>query len=187
MRVVPAEIPDVLLIEPDIYRDPRGFFLETYHAGRYRELGITGPFVQDNHSRSIHGTVRGLHLQVTRPQAKLIRVVAGEIFDVAVDVRRGSPTFGKWVGVTLTAQSFRQYYIPEGFAHGFSVLSPFAEIEYKCTDIYDQSGQLGIAWNDPALNIPWGVEAPVLSARDQSNPSLAALADRLPTYRLPEP
>jgi dTDP-4-dehydrorhamnose 3,5-epimerase len=187
MRVVPAEIPEVLLIEPELYADPRGFFLETYHAGRYAEHGIAGPFLQDNHSRSIGGTVRGLHLQVTRPQAKLIRVLAGEIFDVAVDVRRGSPTFGRWVGVNLTAESFRQYYIPGGFAHGFSVLSPFAEVEYKCTDVYDPAGQLGIAWDDPALNIPWGVDTPVLSERDRTNPPLAALDDRLPIYRPSEP
>jgi dTDP-4-dehydrorhamnose 3,5-epimerase len=187
MRVVPAEIPEVLLIEPELYADRRGFFLETYHAGRYADHGIAGPFLQDNHSRSIGGTMRGLHLQVTRPQAKLIRVLAGEIFDVAVDVRRGSPTFGKWVGVNLTAESFRQYYIPEGFAHGFSVLSPFAEIEYKCTDVYDPAGQVGIAWNDPALNIPWGVDTPVLSERDRTNPTLASLADRLPIYRPSEP
>jgi dTDP-4-dehydrorhamnose 3,5-epimerase len=187
MRVLPADIPEVLLIEPDVHPDPRGFFLETYHADRYAGHGIRGPFVQDNHSRSVHGTVRGLHLQITRPQAKLIRVIAGEIFDVAVDVRRGSPTFGRWVGVNLTAESFRQYYIPEGFAHGFSVLSPFAEIEYKCSDVYDPAGQLGIAWNDPTLNIPWGVDGPVLSPRDLANPYLAAVADRLPMYRPSEP
>ena len=135
MRVIPAEIPEVLLIEPDVFTDTRGFFLETFHAERYAAHGVPGPFVQDNHSRSVEGTVRGLHLQLTHPQAKLIRVVVGEIFDVAVDVRVGSPTFGNWVGVRLSAESFRQYYIPPGFAHGFSVLSPIAEIEYKCTGI----------------------------------------------------
>jgi len=182
MRVIPAEIPEVLLIQPDVYSDPRGFFLETYHSGRYAEHGIPGPFVQDNHSRSVQGTVRGLHLQVAKPQAKLIRVVVGEVFDVAVDVRVGSPTFGKWVGERLSAESFRQYYIPAGFAHGFSVLSPIAEIEYKCTDLYDPAGQLGLAWNDPALNISWGVSAPILSERDRVNPTLDAVRDLLPRY-----
>jgi dTDP-4-dehydrorhamnose 3,5-epimerase len=182
VRVIPSEIPEVLLIEPAVHSDERGFFLETFHAERYAGFGMTGPFVQDNHSRSVQGTVRGLHLQVKRPQAKLIRVVVGEIFDVAVDVRRGSPTFGRWVGVRLSAESFRQYYIPEGFAHGFSVLSPVAEIEYKCTDVYDAAGQLGLAWDDPDLAIPWGVSAPVLSVRDRSNPTLRAAQDRLPVY-----
>mgnify|MGYP003383411908 FL=1 len=187
MRVIPADIPEVLLIEPDVFNDARGFFLETFHAARYAEHGMPGPFVQDNHSRSVQGTVRGLHLQLTHPQAKLIRVVVGEIFDVAVDVRVGSPTFGTWVGVRLSAESFRQYYIPPGFAHGFSVLSPFAEIEYKCTDIYDPAGQLGLLWNDPSLDIPWGVETPVLSDRDRSNPTLREAMDRLPRYGSTKP
>ena len=187
MRVIPADIPEVLLIEPDVFTDARGFFLETFHAARYAEHGMPGPFVQDNHSRSVRGTVRGLHLQLTRPQAKLIRVIVGEIFDVAVDVRVGSPTFGKWVGVTLSAESFRQYYIPPGFAHGFSVLSPTAEIEYKCTDIYDPAGQLGLRWNDPSLNIPWGVDAPVLSDRDRANPTIREAMDRLPRYEPTKP
>jgi dTDP-4-dehydrorhamnose 3,5-epimerase len=187
MRVTPTELPGVLLIEPDVFRDSRGFFLETYHAARYGGCGMSGPFVQDNHSRSVRGTVRGLHLQVARPQAKLIRVIAGEINDIAVDVRQGSPTFGKWVSVRLAADTFRQFYIPEGFAHGFSVLSPVAEIEYKCTDLYDPAGQLGIAWNDPSLSITWGVSDPVLSDRDRANPPLEALAGRLPVYRKSEP
>ncbi len=182
MRVIPADIPEVLLIEPDVFTDTRGFFLETFHAERYGAHGMRGPFVQDNHSRSVQGTVRGLHLQVARPQAKLIRVIVGEIFDVAVDVRLGSPTFGKWVGVRLSAESFRQYYIPEGFAHGFSVLSPVAEIEYKCTDLYDPPGQIGLAWNDPTLGIPWGVDAPVLSDRDRQNPTIAEARHLLPRY-----
>ena len=187
MRVIPAEIPEVLLIEPDVFTDTRGFFLETFHAERYAAHGVPGPFVQDNHSRSVEGTVRGLHLQLTHPQAKLIRVVVGEIFDVAVDVRVGSPTFGNWVGVRLSAESFRQCYIPPGFAHGFSVLSPIAEIEYKCTDIYDPAGQLGLLWNDPALAIPWGVETPVLSDRDRDNPTIREALDRLPRYDATKP
>lgn len=187
MRVIPADIPEVLLIEPDVFTDTRGFFLETFHAERYAAHGMPGPFVQDNHSRSVQGTVRGLHLQLTHPQAKLMRVIVGEIFDVAVDVRVGSPTFGNWVGVRLSAESFRQYYIPPGFAHGFSVLSPIAEIEYKCTDIYDPAGQLGLLWNDPALAIPWGVETPVLSDRDRANPTIREALDRLPRYDATKP
>ena len=187
MRVIPADIPEVLLIEPDVFTDTRGYFLETFHAERYAAHGMPGPFVQDNHSRSVQGTVRGLHLQLTHPQAKLIRVIVGEIFDVAVDVRVGSPTFGNWVGVRLSAESFRQYYIPPGFAHGFSVLSPIAEIEYKCTDIYDPAGQLGLLWNDPALAIPWGVETPVLSDRDRANLTIREALNRLPRYDATKP
>jgi dTDP-4-dehydrorhamnose 3,5-epimerase len=182
VRVVPTELPGVLLIEPDVYRDSRGFFLETYRADRYRALGIDLPFVQDNHSRSVYGTVRGLHLQVTRPQGKLIRVIEGEIFDVAVDVRRGSPTFARWAGVVLSADSFLQCYVPFGFAHGFSVLSPVAQVEYKCTEVYDPDTQVGIAWDDPSLAIPWRVDAPVLSERDRLHPSLAAVIELLPHY-----
>lgn len=183
MRVTPTVIPEVLVIEPDVYRDSRGFFVETYRGDRYRANGIDATFVQDNHSRSIEGTLRGLHLQVSRPQAKLVRAILGAIYDVAVDVRRGSPTFGRWVAVELTAESFKQCYIPAGFAHGFAVLSPEAEIEYKCSEVYDPAGEIGIAWNDPALAIKWPVERPLLSPRDQVHPPLAAQADRLPTYR----
>jgi dTDP-4-dehydrorhamnose 3,5-epimerase len=186
LRASPTDLPDVVLIEPDVYKDNRGFFLETYHAGKYREVGIRQPFVQDNHSRSVQGTVRGLHLQLRRPQAKLIRAVVGEIFDVAVDVRCGSPTFGRWVGVTLSSASFAQLYVPAGFAHGFSVLTPVAEIEYKCTDVYDPADEVGIAWNDPDLAIPWRFEAPTLSERDRKNPPLSALLDRLPIYSTTE-
>lgn len=181
MRVLATELPGVLIVEPVVHSDARGFFLETYHAQKHAAIGIPGPFVQDNHSRSLAGTIRGLHLQVHRPQAKLVRALLGEIFDVAVDVRRGSPTFGKWVGVTLTADNFRQLYVPEGFAHGFSVLSESAEVAYKCTEFYDPADELGISWNDPAIGINWGVEQPVLSARDQGHRPLAALLDRLPT------
>ena len=182
MRVTPTAIPDVLVVEPDIYADGRGFFLETYHADRYREHGIAGPFVQDNHSRSVAGTLRGLHLQLLRPQGKLIRVIEGEIFDVAVDVRRGSPTFGHWIGVTLTADNFKQVYVPPGFAHGFWVSSAIAQVEYKCTDLYDPASEIGVAWNDPSLAIAWPVTAPLLSARDGRHPTLAAVMDQLPVY-----
>jgi dTDP-4-dehydrorhamnose 3,5-epimerase len=183
VRVVPTELPDILIIEPDVHIDGRGFFLETYHADRYRELGITDPFVQDNHSRSLAGTLRGLHLQTRHPQGKLVRVIEGEIFDVAADVRRGSPTFGRWIGVTLSADNFKQCYIPPGFAHGFCVVSAVAQVEYKCTDVYDPSGEIGIAWNDPTLAIAWPVDHPLLSARDRQLPPLDQIADTLPVYR----
>ena len=183
MRVVPTDIPGVVIVEPDVHVDGRGFFLETYHADRYKANGIQGPFVQDNHSRSIAGTLRGLHLQLTRPQGKLVRVIEGEVFDVAVDVRRGSPTFGRFVGVTLTAGNFRQCYIPPGFAHGFCVTSPTAQVEYKCTDFYDPRDEIGVAWNDPAIGIPWPVKDPLLSVRDRKHPTLADAGDRLPVWR----
>src|SRR5471030_842933 len=183
MRIVSTAIPGVVVIEPDVHQDGRGFFFETYHADRYREHGIAGPFVQDNHSRSIAGTLRGLHLQRQRPQGKLVRVIEGEIFDVAVDVRRGSPTFGRWVGVTITAENFKQMYVPPGFAHGFAVVSQIAQVEYKCTDLYDPASEIGVAWNDPALGIAWPPGRPLLSRRDSQNPTLAELGDALPAYR----
>ena len=183
MRFVPCGIPDVLIIEPDVYRDARGFFLETYHEEKYREGGVAGPFVQDNHSRSVGGTLRGLHLQARRPQGKLIRVVEGEIFDVAVDVRRGSPSFGRWVGHSLSAENFRQCWVPPGFAHGFCVLSEFAHVEYKCTELYDPAGELGIVWNDPALGIVWPIQNPIVSDRDRRHPKLAELMAMLPEWR----
>jgi dTDP-4-dehydrorhamnose 3,5-epimerase len=182
VKFVPAGIPGVLVIEPDVHTDVRGFFLETYHAEKYRAGGIADVFVQDNHSRSGGGTLRGLHLQLHRPQGKLIRVIEGSIFDVAVDVRRGSPTFGKWVGVTLSADNFKQCYIPKGFAHGFAVTSPVAQVEYKCTDVYDASSEIGIAWNDPDLAIAWPISDPVLSERDKRHPRLADVAE-LPEFR----
>jgi dTDP-4-dehydrorhamnose 3,5-epimerase len=183
VRVLPAAIPEVLIIEPDVHKDARGFFLETYHAGRYRAHGIDAAFVQDNHSRSLAGTLRGLHLQVRRPQGKLVRVIAGSVYDVAVDVRRGSPTFGQWTAVTLSADNFRQVYVPPGFAHGFCVLSEVAEFEYKCTDLYDPGYELGIAWNDPQIGIAWPVANPMLSDRDRAHPTLRAVEASLPSYR----
>jgi dTDP-4-dehydrorhamnose 3,5-epimerase len=182
VRVVETGLAGVLIVEPDVHSDPRGFFFETYHSEKYAAYGIVGPFVQDNHSRSAGGTLRGLHLQLRRPQGKLVRVIEGEVYDVAVDVRRGSPTFARWVAVTLSADNFRQCYIPPGFAHGFCVVSPIAQIEYKCTDLYDPQGELGIAWNDPALAIPWPVQDPLLSVRDQHQPTLAEVSDRLPAF-----
>ena len=180
MRVTETSLPGVLLIEPVVHRDGRGFFVETYHIDRYRECGIAAPFVQDNHSRSIQGTLRGLHLQLQRPQGKLLRVIEGEVFDVAVDVRRGSPAFGRWVSVNLSADNFRQVYVPPGFAHGFYVISPIAQVEYKCTDVYDPASEIGIAWNDPAIGIEWPARDPLLSPRDRAHPTLAAVTDRLP-------
>ena len=182
MRATPTVLPEVLLVQPDVHRDPRGFFLETYHAGKYRAAGIADAFVQDNHSRSALGTLRGLHLQVGRPMAKLVRVVEGEIFDVAVDVRRGSPTFGRWVSAVLSADNFRQFYVPAGFAHGFAVTSPAAQVEYKCTDLYDPASEIGIPWNDPDLGIQWPTTDPLLSARDRQHPALAEQMSRLPAY-----
>ena len=173
MKFLPTAVPGVIVIEPDVHQDRRGFFLETYHAEKYRAGGIPDVFVQDNHSRSTRGTIRGLHLQLTRPQGKLIRVIEGEIFDVAVDVRRGSSTFGKWVGVSLSAENFTQVYIPKGFAHGFAVVSDIAQVEYKCTDVYDAASEIGIAWDDPAIGITWPVSNPVLSDRDTRHPRLA--------------
>ena len=182
MRAVRAEIPDVLLIEPDVHRDARGFFLETYHAEKYRRLGIHDAFVQDNHSRSSRGTLRGLHMQRTRLQGKLVRVIEGAIHDVAVDVRRGSPTFGRSVSVTLSADNYLQVWIPPGFAHGFCVLGDVAQVEYKCTAPYDCADEIGIAWNDRVLNIAWPIADPILSERDSRNPSLDAVMELLPSY-----
>lgn len=184
MKFTPTEIPEVILVEPDVHRDDRGFFLESYRADRYREGGITVEFVQDNHSRSSRGTFRGLHAQTARPQDKLVRVLAGEVYDVAVDVRRGSPTFGQYAGATLSAENFLQLFVPVGFVHGFMVLSETAEVEYKCSDIYDPSGELGVRWNDPAIGVPWPIENPLLSEKDATAPLLSEIdPELLPRYR----
>ena len=177
MIVTPTPtLPDVLIVEPRVFPDDRGFFVETYSAPRYRAAGIDVDFVQDNHSRSVRGTLRGLHWQVApHPQAKLIRVLAGEILDVAVDIREGSPTFGRWVSVSLSAENFRQLFIPVGFAHGFLVLSDLADIEYKCSDVYDPAAERGLMWNDPEIGIAWPVTDPILSPRDRAHPPLGAL------------
>jgi dTDP-4-dehydrorhamnose 3,5-epimerase len=176
MKVTPLAIPDVLLIEPVAHSDGRGLFVETYHEPRYRAIGIGVRFVQDNQSRSTRGTLRGLHWQTDpHPQAKLVRALSGEIFDVAVDIRPGSPTFGRWVGRVLSGDNFLQMYIPCGFAHGFCVTSEIAEVAYKCSDIYDPASERGLLWNDPALGIEWPVTDPVLSKRDREHPTLAAL------------
>jgi dTDP-4-dehydrorhamnose 3,5-epimerase len=182
VRCIPSSLPGVLVVEPAVHRDARGFFIETYHAEKYRANGIGAVFVQDNHTRSAARTLRGLHMQRRKPQAKLVRVIAGEILDVAVDLRRGSPSFGRSVGVVLSADNFRQCYIPEGFAHGFCVLTGPAEVEYKCSAVYDPADEFGIAWNDPALAIQWPISDPLLSDRDRRNPTVAELGDSLPSY-----
>ena len=183
MKFLPTRLPEVLIVEPDVYRDQRGWFLETYHVQKYQEGGIPLPFVQDNCSSSVRGTLRGLHLQMIRPQGKLIRVIRGEIFDVAVDTRRRSPTFASWVGVTLSGEDFRQVYIPPGFAHGFCVLSDVAEVEYKCTDLYAPGGEATIRWDDPSIGIHWPIECPILSSKDESGKSLDDLIDQLTDYQ----
>ncbi len=182
MNFLPTELPGVIVVEPTVHRDERGFLLESYHAQRYREGGIAVEFVQDNHSRSSRGTLRGLHAQTNQPQHKLVRVLLGEIYDVAVDVRRGSPTFGKHFAATLSADNFRQLFIPVGFVHGFAVTSEVAEVEYKCSDFYSPTSELGIAWNDPEIGIPWPIENPELSAKDREAPRLSEIDPK----RLPE-
>ncbi|HXO20313.1 MAG TPA: dTDP-4-dehydrorhamnose 3,5-epimerase [Thermoanaerobaculia bacterium] len=179
----PLDLAGVILVEPRVFPDARGFFLETYHERKYREGGIPDPFVQDNHSRSVKGTLRGLHAQLRMPQGKLVRAIEGEIFDVAVDVRRGSPTFGRWVSTVLSAGNYRQLYIPPvGFAHGFCVLSETAQVEYKCTDFYDPGGELTIAWDDPQIGIAWPIQDPVISDKDRAGRRLADVLDLLPAY-----
>jgi len=170
MRLVKTDIPEVLIIEPSVYGDDRGFFFESFNASRFQELtGINQVFVQDNHSKSAKNVLRGLHYQISQAQGKLVRVVAGEVFDVSVDIRRTSPTFGKWVGVHLSAENKRQAWIPEGFAHGFLVLSETAEFQYKTTDYYAPQHERSIAWNDPEIGIAWPLNGePVLSAKDKA-------------------
>ena len=179
MKFLETDLPGVLIVEPDVFRDPRGFFLETFHAVRYRDGGIPYDFVQDNHSKSVRGTLRGLHAQRRRPQGKLVRAAQGEIFDVAVDIRPGSATFGKWVGACLSGESFRQMFIPPGFAHGFCVLSATAEVEYKCTDFYDRADEIGARWD--SVGIEWPIQDPLLSPKDAALPTLLELRKALDT------
>ncbi len=169
MKAMPTEIPDVFILEPQVFYDARGYFMETYHARQLAELGISAQFVQDNHSRSQRGTLRGLHYQIRQAQGKLLRVVCGEIFDVAVDLRRRSPTFGQWTGAILSADNKRQLWIPPGFAHGFYAISETADLVYKVTDYYAPQWERTLIWNDPQINIAWPLvdgQPPVLSARD---------------------
>ncbi len=183
MKFTSTELEGVLVIEPDVFRDGRGFFLESYNQRKYTEAGVTEVFVQDNHSLSRRGTIRGLHTQRTRPQAKLIRVVRGAIFDVVVDIRRGSPTFLRWIGVELGAENFLQCYVPAGYAHGFCVLSEMAEVEYKCSQLYDPADELAILWNDPEIGVKWPADEPILSARDSLARPLRDVMNLLPQYK----
>jgi dTDP-4-dehydrorhamnose 3,5-epimerase len=169
-------IPQIVILEPDLFCDHRGKFLEVYHAQRYEDYGILGGFVQDNLSVSRKGVVRGLHYQIGRPQAKLIWVARGEIYDVAVDLRRGSPTFGRWEGAVLSSENHRQIYVPEGFAHGFCVLSEEATVVYKCSDFYAPSEERGLRWDDPQVGIRWPVRDPILSDKDRALPTLEEIA-----------
>jgi len=183
MKIIPTRLGEVLLIEPMVFGDQRGYFLETYRKERYAAAGVAADFVQDNISFSQGNILRGLHFQNPQGQAKLVQVLEGEIFDVAVDVRRGSPTFGQWVGVTLSSAKPRQLYIPEGFAHGFCVLSEAALFMYKCTEYYAPTSEKGICWNDPDLAIAWPVHHPVLSEKDQAFSRLKDIPpERLPVY-----
>lgn len=167
MNVTETSLPGVQLIEPRVFGDSRGFFLETFSEQRYSEAGITGPFIQDNWSHSCRGTLRGLHFQIQHPQGKLVHVMQGEIFDVAVDVRQDSPTFGNWVGVTLSAENKRQLWIPPGFAHGFAVLSETADFVYKCTDRYAPEHERTLLWNDDTIGVDWPIDGePILSDKD---------------------
>lgn len=183
MNRVETTLPGVFLIQSEPRQDTRGFFLEIYHQAKFAELGITDRFVQDNLSRSKKGVLRGLHYQLLRPQAKLCRVIEGQVLDVAVDIRVGSPSFGKWVKVLLCAENHNQIYIPAGFAHGFLVLSDWAQFLYKCSDFFDPADDRGVLWNDLDLNIAWGIECPVVSEKDKQNPRLSDIRrEFLPHY-----
>jgi dTDP-4-dehydrorhamnose 3,5-epimerase len=173
MNVTETSIPGVLLIEPRRFGDSRGFFSELFQEERYAAAGVTGRFVQDNLSRSKKGTLRGLHFQEPRPQGKLVQVLRGAVYDVVVDIRRGSPTFGRWFGAELSDENFRQLWVPPGFAHGFCVLSDTADFYYKCTDLYIPEHDRGILWNDPAIGIEWPIREPLLSAKDKIAPPLS--------------
>jgi len=167
MKIIPTKLPGVLIIEPVVYKDARGYFLEAFHEKRYSdEAGITLPFVQDNRSRSVQNTLRGLHFQQKIPQGKFVQAVLGEIYDVVVDIKKGSPTFGQWVSTNLSGENFRQIYVPPGYAHGFCVLSATADVEYKCTAFYDPTLEMSLLWNDPTLQIDWPIKNPILSKKD---------------------
>ncbi len=183
MDVVETSLKGVFVIEPNVFEDRRGFFMETYQRNRYGSAGIHADFVQDNLSSSVRGTLRGLHYQHPRAQAKLIQVLSGEIYDVAVDIRRGSPFFGQWVGAALSGENRRQLFVPEGYAHGFCVLSEKALVLYKCTDFYAPESEGGILWSDPALGIAWPIREPLLSDKDRGYAPLKDISlDRLPAY-----
>ena len=172
MKVIETKIAGVLIIEPKVFGDSRGFFLETFNADRYAESGIESNFVQDNYSRSTKGVLRGLHYQKNYPQGKLVSVTSGIVFDVAVDIRQDSSTFGQWVGITLSADDHKQFYIPPGLAHGFCVLSETADFQYKCTEYYHPEDEASIRWNDPDIAIEWNISEPILSEKDAKAPFL---------------
>jgi dTDP-4-dehydrorhamnose 3,5-epimerase len=183
LSFIETDLPGVVVIEPAVFTDNRGFFLETYHYGKYSQNGLDTRFVQDNHSHSKKDTLRGLHYQLKHSQGKMLYVIKGEIFDVAVDIRKGSPTFGKWAGVTLSDENKRQLYVPPGFAHGFCVLSEEADVIYKCTDFYAPDDEYGIIWNDPDIGINWPVTKPKLSDKDHNYIMLSTISkDLLPIY-----
>jgi dTDP-4-dehydrorhamnose 3,5-epimerase len=183
MKIIETSLPGTLVLEPAVFGDSRGYFFESYHRDRYREAGITGDFVQSNVSRSARGVLRGLHYQWPNPQGKLVSVLEGEVYDVAVDIRRGSPHFGQWAGVMLSAENKRQFWIPEGFAHGFCVVSEFATFAYQCTALYDREADAGVRWNDAAIGIDWPLSEPLLSDKDARAPLLAEVsAERLPEF-----
>ena len=184
MRIQRTAIPDVLLIEPRVFSDSRGFFLESFNEERFAEYNLPTHFRQDNHSHSTRSVLRGLHYQLRRPQGKLLTVIRGVIFDVAVDVRKGSPTFGRWHGTTLSESEPRYVWVPPGFAHGFCVLSDVADIVYKCTDIYAADDERGVRWCDPILNIQWPLNRPLLSKKDEQSPLLSLERDDLPVYSM---
>jgi dTDP-4-dehydrorhamnose 3,5-epimerase len=183
MRFSPTRLDGVLVIEPAVHRDGRGFFLESYRSEELKAAGISPPFIQDNHSKSAKGTLRGLHAQLRQPQGKLIRVTQGEIFDVAVDARPDSATFGHWEGHVLSADNFLQLYVPPGFIHGFCVLTPTAEVEYKCTAYYNPQDEIGVIWNDPQLKIQWPISDPLLSEKDKGLMTFAEMREKFEIYR----
>jgi dTDP-4-dehydrorhamnose 3,5-epimerase len=183
MKFIETELAGVTIVEPDVFHDARGFFLESWRADKYAAGGIDARFVQNNHSRSTRGTVRGLHAQREHPQGKLVRVLAGAVVDVVVDIRRGSPTWLKWIAVELSAENFRQIYVPGGYAHGICVASEVADLEYMCTDFYDPSDELRIKWNDPQIGVEWPAAEPVLSGKDREAASLADQMGQLPLWR----
>jgi dTDP-4-dehydrorhamnose 3,5-epimerase len=180
LRVAETRLEGVVAVEPDVYGDERGFLVETYSEKAWADAGITTPFVQHNHSRSVRNTLRGLHFQLTPGQAKLVRCVRGKIFDVAVDLRRGSETFGEWEGHVLDDETHRQLFVPAGFGHGFCVLSELADVSYLLSSTYDPATESGIAWNDPDVGVDWPVDEPLLSERDTQAPRLAEVRDELP-------
>ena len=183
MQRLDTTLPGVFELQTKVFRDPRGFFMETYQQKKFADLGITDVFVQDNHSRSSRGTLRGLHYQLRHPQGKLCRVIEGEALDVAVDIRQGSPTFGKWTSVLLSEKTQNQIFIPRGFAHGFVALTDSVQFLYKCSDFYDPADEHGIIWNDPGLAIAWGISDPLISDKDAKYSTLAdAPREFLPAY-----